>query len=386
MENILALRLNAIKFNIEKQQALASLKFERLAHNRDMANYYKKSSELKRAGYQVVPGMNRGYNGYVNPKDPNDKEAADINNLIIKITSYNQRIRQMKSNLQKIQSNVNQCAYDMTQAKARNAQELINLKYNASRKLRKAGNATIDFVSDFCKDGYDCVKRNINNYKADKQNDLKDLDKLTDYILTGGKTVAHSRAVAQKGAHFIEKTELNSGLNITAPANYHGHQVDASVAYYDHYDKFSNSVDIDLNPPVWDTNGPQQGQAIFAIQCYAVTVVLDENGKIDFHNPANKAVLDKEQAMTQILKKYPESFGTIPRDKLKDDKIYNAWSQATKDGAELKAKNEQFPGVDKNGNALDQASYIAMITKMRDDKKLEVEDAKAAWQQFGQGW
>ncbi len=386
MENILALRLKSIKFGLEKKQAQTALKLEQFAHNRDLAKYSKRGAELRKLGYRWYPSMASKYGAYSDPNGKQDKETNEMNDLCKKMEIQEQKIAQMKSNLQKIQSNMNQCAYDVTQAKVKNAQDLINLKYNASRKLRKAGNATVDFVSDFCKDGYDCVKRNINNYKADKQNDLKDLDKLTDYILTGGKTVAHSRAVAQKGSHFIEKSELGSGIDVSVQANYKGYQVDVTTASYDHYDKFSNSADIDLNPPLTRGVSNAQNGAIVLKTYNSVTVVLDENGKIDFSNPANTAVLSSEQAMTQILKKYPESFGTIPRDKLKNDKIYNAWSQATKDGAELKAKNEPFPGVDENGNALDGSEYLNRINKMGKAKKLEVENAKAADQEFGKDW
>lgn len=385
MENILALRLKAIKYGIEKKQSQASLKLEKFAFNRDIAKFRKKGVELEKQGYMRVFMRESVYGTYVGPDGKVDREMTDLS---IELDAQSNKIKQLKSNLRKIQSNINSVAYDVTQARVNNSQELINLKYNASRKLRKAGKAAVNYVSDFCKDGYDNVKRSINNYKADKQNDLKDLDKLTDYILTGGKTVAHSRAVAQKGGQLIKKSELDGGLDVSVPANHHGYKVNVTVASYDHYDKFSNSADIELNPPVemgdwvW-----VNGRGFPTVLKYsAVTVVLDSDGKIDFSNPANKAVLDCQEAMTQILKKYPESFGTIPRDRLKDDKIYKAYSQATKDGAELKDQNEEFPAVDENGNALDGTEYLNRINKMGKAKKLEVENAKAINQEFGKDW
>lgn len=383
MENILALRLKAIKYGIEKKQSQASLKLEEFAFNRDIAKFRKKGVELEKQGYKRVIMRESVYGSYVGPDGKGDREMTDLS---IELDAQYNKIKQLKSNLKKIQSNINSVAYDVTRARVNNSQELINLKYNASRKLRKAGKATVNYVSDFCKDGYDNVKRSINNYKADKQNDLKDLDKLTDYILTGGKTVAHSRAVAQKGGQLIEKSELDGGLDVSVPANYHGYKVNATVASYDHYDKFSNSADIELNPPVKRGKWVNGNAYPTVFEYSAVTVVLDSDGKIDFSNPANKAVLDCPKAMTQILKKYPESFGTIPRDRLKDDKIYKAYSQATKDGAELKAQNEEFPAVDENGNALDRTEYLNRINKMGKAKKLEVENAKAINQEFGKDW
>lgn len=381
MENILALRLKSIKFGIEKKQAQEALKTEKFARDKDEARFLRTGDELFKAGYMYVPRAGSRYGMYV---DLNGKPDAGMQKLGRQLEAQDKKIKLLESNLKKIQSNINQCSYDVTQARIRNAQDIMNMRDNASRKLRKAGKATVDFVSDFCQNGYDSVKRNINNYKADKQNDLKDLDKLTDYILTGGKTVAHSRAVAQRGAHFIEKSELDGGLEISVPANYKGHKVNATVASYDHYDKFSNSADIDLNPPVKRTYGTSKGLTVETFN--SVTVVLDADGKIDFSNPANSAVLSEPGAMTQILKKYPESFGTIPRDRLKDDKIYQAYSQATKDGAELKAQKEPYPGVDENGNALDKTEYLKRINKMGKAKKLEVENAKASDQEFGKDW
>lgn len=382
MENILALRLKSIKFGIEKRQAQETLRDEKLARNKDQSRFSKIGDELIKAGYKWAPKAGSPYGVYV---DPDGKVDEGMKRFSQRLIAQDEKIKRLESNLKKIQSNMNQCAYDVTQAKVKNAEDLINLKNATSRKLSRAGRKVVGFVSDFCQDGYDSVKRNINNYKADKQNDLKDLDKLMDYILTGGKTVAHSRAAVQRGAHFIPKSELESKLDITVPANYKGRQVDATVASYDHYDQFSNSADIDLNPPYLKQVASTDGK-FKMIVCNSVTVILDKDGKIDFSNPANNAILDNTQAMTQILKKYPESFGTIPKDKLKDDKVYKAYSQATKDGAELKAQNEPFPGVDENGNALDSTEYLNRINKMGKAKKLEVENAKAVWEEFGKDW
>ena len=260
---------------------------------------------------------------------------------------------------------------DIQQAKADNATEIKDLAKKGKASLKKVPGQVLDKIKRIFRLGVTATKTTIADYQSDKQNEVKFSDKVIDQFLHKGRTVAHSRNVTQQGS------SLNQDQSQLSSIQFFNDKGNPTVSY-DHYDKFSNSIDLDLDKEYrFGKFDPQHGLVMETFK--SVTIVLTEDHKIDFSLPENQSLLAHKEIVGEILSKYPEAFESIPLDVIeKDPKFFT--SKFT-DGINYNVSRKNF-GVDKDGNLLDETSYLNQMTEVGQNKRQAFLNRAQARQNF----
>ena len=114
---------------------------------------------------------------------------------------------------------------------------------------------------------------------------------------------------------FIPRTVpsgATQGLKITTIDPRTGKRV--MIDEYDNYNPLTSCAEIPtrtFDQLVNDGKGTSK-----IVKCNRVAVKLDKHGRIDWSKPSNKNLFKNPQAVGEVLRRYPESFATIPNEVL----------------------------------------------------------------------
>lgn len=114
---------------------------------------------------------------------------------------------------------------------------------------------------------------------------------------------------------FIPRTVtsgVSQGLKITTIDPRTGNRV--MIDEYDRYNPVTSCAEIQtrmFDQIIDDGKGTSK-----IVKCNRVVVKLDRQGKIDWSKKANKNLFKNPQAVGEVLRRYPESFATIPNEVL----------------------------------------------------------------------
>ena len=105
----------------------------------------------------------------------------------------------------------------------------------------------------------------------------------------------------------------------------------------------------------------------------SLSIKLDKSGKIDWSLPENAAILNIPKALAEVLRKYPESFKTLPPEFLAREG--KNMVKAVHDGVNDKIAAGKIP-PNEDGSDKTADEYMNEIADMTDEKLVEVQDYK----------
>ena len=83
-----------------------------------------------------------------------------------------------------------------------------------------------------------------------------------------------------------------------------------AIDYYDSYNSKTGCAEVDVPPFTQEIK--QKGGLTQFVRCDRVAVKLDKHGNIDWSMRENRNLLKNPQAVGSVLRRYPESFATMP--------------------------------------------------------------------------
>ena len=269
-------------------------------------NSYLKNNNQKRQISDDWWDKLKSSNGrYIDPYNKTDR-TSERQNVTKQFDAESKRltneIRDLTREISSKQAQIRSLKLQIVRARTANAQERKDKISEIKQNLKKFSQKSLDAfksVPGVLKNTANSVKTFIRETRdiAELNIDLK--DQIFNYNL-----VKHAQDVklGKKQLMTDEKSNLKSGI-VKSKEGY-------PLEEYDHYDKYTNTADIDLKTPY--QYATSENGALHMHKVSNVTVFLDENGQPDFSNPQNSSVLSHRAVLNQILEKDPKCIETIP--------------------------------------------------------------------------
>lgn len=144
---------------------------------------------------------------------------------------------------------------------------------------------------------------------------------------------------------------------------------------YDHYNQATGCAEIPTRPfeHVVEENGKKKIEI-----CDRVVVKLNKEGKIDWASTSNKKLFSNPKAVGEVLRRYPESFRTIPNEVLHEklagteitmgDYLQRVVKKEAQDRLNDKSEYSSIVPRRPDGKAVTKEAYIKNLHKMMQSK------------------